>query len=155
MSNDINPEHGPIEDESSCDCDCHAPNWPSSTGEHGPCWCMCECDAVEQSVGVAIGMLDSVIAEIKDPTSTFTYDITCDPSTHIKDLQEIMTHLEDAYEAMTPSHLKAEAKELARVVELHELRAELRAEADGEQQADAQAELEAEACYDDLEGGWY
>ena len=26
----------------SCDCDCHSPNWPSSTGEHGPCWCMCE-----------------------------------------------------------------------------------------------------------------
>ncbi len=30
------------EDDGSCDCDCHAPNWPSSTGEHGPCWCMCE-----------------------------------------------------------------------------------------------------------------
>ena len=125
MSNDINPEHGPIEDESSL---------------------------IEQSVGVAIGMLDSVIAEIKDPTSTFTYDITCDPSTHLKDLQEIMTHLEDAYESMTPSHLKAETEELARVVELCELRAELRAEAD----ADAQAELEADVrCYDDLEGGWY
>tara|TARA_R110000822_G_scaffold257934_2_gene383397 strand:- start:129 stop:518 length:390 start_codon:yes stop_codon:yes gene_type:complete len=129
MSNDINPEHGPIEDESSL---------------------------IEQSVGEVIGMLESVIAEIKDPTSTFTYDITCDPSNHLKDLQTIMTHLEDAYEAMTPSHLKAEAEELARVVELHELRAELRAEADAEHQADAQAELEADVrCYDDLEGGWY
>ena len=109
MATDHNPEHGPIEDESSL---------------------------IEQSVGVAIGMLDSVIAEIKDPTSTFTYDITCDPSTHLKDLKEIMTHLEDAYEAMTPAHLKAEA--------------------DAEHQADAQAELEADVrCYDDLEGGWY
>tara|TARA_R110001592_G_scaffold55834_2_gene170624 strand:- start:214 stop:624 length:411 start_codon:yes stop_codon:yes gene_type:complete len=66
-------ETGPIEDESSVE---------------------------QQSLGVAIGILDSVIAEIKDPTSTFLYDITCDKSTHIKDLQEIMTHLEDAYNAL-------------------------------------------------------
>ena len=73
MANDHNPEHGPIVDESTVE---------------------------KQSLGVAIGILDSVIAEIKDPTSTFLYDIACDESTHIKDLEEIMTHLEDAYTAL-------------------------------------------------------
>lgn len=59
-----------------------------------------ESSVEQQSVGVAIGILDSVIAEIKDPTSTFLYDITCDKSTHIKDLEEIMSHLEDAWNAL-------------------------------------------------------
>lgn len=78
MANDHNPEHGPIVDESTVE---------------------------KQSLGVAIGILDSVIAEIKDPTSTFLYDIACDESTHIKDLEEIMTHLEDAYTALDTQEL--------------------------------------------------
>tara|TARA_R110000796_G_scaffold19711_4_gene59153 strand:+ start:1101 stop:1472 length:372 start_codon:yes stop_codon:yes gene_type:complete len=123
MPNEHDKEHRPIEDESS---------------------------VVEQSLGVAIGILDSVIAEYPDVID-------------IDDLKEIMTHLEDAYEALDiPSEdekqaeHEADIKELARVVELHELRAELKAEQEAERQADAQAELQAEACYgDDLEGGWY
>ena len=39
--------------------------------------------------------------------------------------------------------------------QINDCEGERQAEADAERQADAQAELEAEACYDDLEGGWY
>jgi len=194
MANDHNPENRPIEDESSL---------------------------IEQSVGVAIGMLDSVIAEIKDPTSTFLYDINCDTSTHLEALEEIMTHLEDAYEALETEemdfdpHANNEWKQWLdsaflvnlpslncghapthaymqtwvdgsrdMVAECHRCNysavvneaydnyngndmntdthtdfddheGERQAEAEAERQADAQAEMNAEACYDDLEGGWY
>tara|TARA_R100000951_G_C2622907_1_gene175084 strand:- start:66 stop:569 length:504 start_codon:yes stop_codon:yes gene_type:complete len=31
-----------INEDDSCSCDCHESNWPSPSGEHGPCWCDCE-----------------------------------------------------------------------------------------------------------------
>ena len=57
-------------------------------------------------------------------------------SIDIEDLKEIMTHLEDAHTALDTEALPTGDHE-------------------GERQAEADAERQAEACYDDLEGGWY
>ncbi len=52
-------------------------------------------DAIDrQSVGVAIGILDEVIHTIKNPQ-----DYIIEDPTHLEALEEIMTHLEDSYNA--------------------------------------------------------
>mgnify|MGYP003669915152 CR=1 FL=1 len=123
MPNEHDKEHRPIEDESS---------------------------VVEQSLGVAIGILDSVIAEYPDVID-------------IDDLKEIMTHLVDAYTALdTEEHDEPYCDRCGHYTtngdgpcDCNDHEGEMQAEADAERQADAQAEQEAEACYDDLEGGCY